>query len=397
MKDVNVRVIQLLFICLYSLLLLQCDSYYRLRGDAFRHAKNHEKALTYYERIPTNKWNVDIMRNMAVSYKHTADTNAVHDLYTRIFNITGKEEDGDALLSVLFHASRTNEIVNVLHTLINTGQDPWYYRKVLLEMYYLHQRTQDVIHTLHSVASTVEGEEDSEIKLALLAKYYDMTTNSITYVKNALQNNPDDAELQKALASEYVFHEMYDEALTQLYRCIEHTPDDAELFHMLGNVYASKDDYTEAEEWLRKALSMDSGNAYIMNNLAYVLLMLDTPPEKEALELARSAVQCVPTIEALDTLGLALYYNESYNSALLYLEKAHEKIAQQDREEPIVDMHTAFVYLACGKTNRAKEYAERAIRESAGITNEFSKEYTFLYTDIIDIYPRSMTNDTYKN
>jgi Tfp pilus assembly protein PilF len=120
--------------------------------------------------------------------------------------------------------------------------------------------------------------------------------------------------------------------------------------------------HAEALPRLREAIKIDPTHAMAHNNLAWLLLAgpkeLRNP--KEALPLARKAVQLDSSATCCNTLGVSLYRNGEIQEAVTFLEKS---LAASKGESGAFDLFfLAMCHHQLGDAARAKDHYDRAVK-----------------------------------
>ena len=105
---------------------------------------------------------------------------------------------------------------------------------------------------------------------------------------------------------------------------ISQEPGNAEYLAAYGGLLYEKGRYSEAESVLRAALTHDSENSSVLNNLAWLYATGPSPfrNPKDALGLALKAAALSPEPFILDTLAEAYYINGRYADAVATIDEA---------------------------------------------------------------------------
>lgn len=122
---------------------------------------------------------------------------------------------------------------------------------------------------------------------------------------------------------------------------------------ILASYYESIKNYEDAEKLYRSVLAKNSEIIAVNNNLAYIMTLNNSTPERmsEALQMALKAATA-NTPETLDTLGWVYYKQNKLPEALENLNKAYEAGGSKS---PIISYHLALVHNAMGNKEEAKK------------------------------------------
>src|SRR5208283_3440835 len=138
------------------------------------------------------------------------------------------------------------------------------------------------------------------------------------------------------------------------------SPEDQEyVLYVQGSIFERQKKYDQAEETFKKVLSTDPLNASASNYLGYMLadrgVRLD-----ESVKYIQKALELEPNNGAyLDSLGWAYFKMGRYDLAQPPLEAAARLI----QNDPTIHEHLGNLYLRMGKTARAQEEWQRALKE----------------------------------
>ncbi len=141
-------------------------------------------------------------------------------------------------------------------------------------------------------------------------------------------------------------------------------PTTAEPFFVMGMVEEKSGNFEQAVINYRKVLTMDSHNAVVLNNLAFLLADHGQPQQlDEALKLAQEVRALVPANASIDdTMGWAYYKKGIYRSAIEQLEDAEKLDAQQHTQSALHQYHLAMAYFMNNDPKRGNEKLAVALR-----------------------------------
>ncbi len=128
----------------------------------------------------------------------------------------------------------------------------------------------------------------------------------------------------------------------------------------MADVYARAGDYSAAKTAYRAALSLQPGDAEVLNNLANVQIRLKDPG---SVKTAETALANAPgNALVIDTLGWALFNNGQIDKALQSLRDARLR----QPANPEIRYHLAAVLAQSGRNNEAIEEVSAALATGVG-------------------------------
>ncbi len=116
---------------------------------------------------------------------------------------------------------------------------------------------------------------------------------------------------------------------------------DLQVATSLAGMYSQAKNYAKAEEYYLLALSLDSLNPVIINNLAAFYIENDTNIDEALAIVSRALLSHPDNYDCLDTKGRGLYKQERYQEALEILQKSWHI-----RMQNAIYNHSAFLHLA---------------------------------------------------
>jgi tetratricopeptide (TPR) repeat protein len=154
-----------------------------------------------------------------------------------------------------------------------------------------------------------------------------------------------------------------DQALSTWSQAARENPEEAGFYSASGLVYARKHDLEKAKSSYEMALELKPDDPEISNNLAFTLLLTNGNLDR-ALELARSARRGMPdSPEVADTLGLALYQEGAYESAISMFQEAIKLSAKNKlAENPTYYYQLGLAYEKAAKPALARQHFEHVLK-----------------------------------
>jgi tetratricopeptide (TPR) repeat protein len=223
--------------------------------------------------------------------------------------------------------------------------------------------------TLVAQQAALAMPKDKVIQLMLAGQLADSgkPEEGIKLAKAQLRGNPDDRDVNLALAQMYTRLRRWKEAADEIDAAdaLSTKQDDKIYIDFLrGALNERQKHYDSAEEEFRKILVIDANNGMTLNYLGYMLgdrgVKLD-----EALAMVQKAVQLDPQNGAyLDSLGWVYFKMGQYALAEANLRKATERMAK----DPAVHDHLGELYEKTGRLKMAAGQWEQSLQEYARTT-----------------------------
>jgi tetratricopeptide (TPR) repeat protein len=185
---------------------------------------------------------------------------------------------------------------------------------------------------------------------------------AVTQLQTLLTNRPIDRSIYISIAQVYLQAKRFEPAEQAIQKALDlsPSPEDQEFaLFVQGSIFERQKKYDQAEQTFKRVLSVDPLNSSASNYLGYMLadrgIRLD-----ESLKYIQKALELEPGNAAyLDSLGWAYFKMGRYDLAEKPLENAATKI----QNDPTIHEHLGNLYLREGKTGRAQEEWQRALKE----------------------------------
>ena len=146
---------------------------------------------------------------------------------------------------------------------------------------------------------------------------------SIQFFQQALEVDPDEADVHDAIATAYFHVKEYDKAVGHFTRVTQLRPKDAKAYINLGAVYNRKEDFAKAAEMLKKAISRDGHSVEAYYNLGIAYRGLKQPAM--AINSYKEALKINPRmLDALQNLGNTYLEMNNVKAAIEQYHKALE-------------------------------------------------------------------------
>ena len=185
---------------------------------------------------------------------------------------------------------------------------------------------------------------------------------AVTHLEAFLAHRPIDRSIYISIAQVYLQAKRFEAAQQAIQKALDLSPNPEDQKYALfvqGAIYERQKKYDEAEQTFKKVLDVDPLNASASNYLGYMLADRGIRLE-ESVKYIQKALELDPNNGAyLDSLGWAYFKMGRYDLAEPSLEKAASRI----QDDPTIHEHLGNVYLRLGKTSRAQEEWQRALKE----------------------------------
>ena len=185
-----------------------------------------------------------------------------------------------------------------------------------------------------------------------------------SYLKKAVELNPDLPMLQTSLGDFYMRQHLMDKAKNQYLTALRKAPDSLPALMMLGIIYENEKNYSKAQESYEKVLKINPRYAPAANNLAFLYAEHGGNIDV-ALNLAQIAKEQLPEdARVSDTLGWIYYKKNVPGTAITYLKEAADKIP----DNPVIRYHLGMAYYKKGNRDLAQKELNAALRINSGFT-----------------------------
>ncbi len=211
--------------------------------------------------------------------------------------------------------------------------------------------------------------KDKAIQLMLAGQLADSgkAEEGLKLAKAQLHGNPDDRDVDLALAQMYTRLRRWKEAADEIDAADTlSTKQDDKIYidFYRGALDERQKHYDSAEEEFRKILAIDANNSNTLNYLGYMLADRGVKLD-DALAMVQKAVQLDPQNGAyLDSLGWVYFKMGQYALAEVNLRKAIERMAK----DPAVHDHLGELYEKTGRLKLAAGQWELSLQEYARTT-----------------------------
>jgi adenylate cyclase len=182
----------------------------------------------------------------------------------------------------------------------------------------------------------------------LLAPFPESLEEAKSYIKKALELDPDSAEARVSHAEELVYEYRFFEAAQEFRRAIALNPSYAQAHHWYSNCLAELGRDEESHAEILIAEELDPLSAAITITAIYVFLDLGRYDEVE--KRLKKIVEIDPSSPLVNEAFMVYHFTrKEWDKATIYLEKMRADVSN----DPYIDADFAYIYGATGKTDEA--------------------------------------------
>lgn len=245
---------------------------------------------------------------------------------------------------------------------------------LIIETLRLQHQPDKAMAEAESAVKAFPKDQDLTVLYATLLGEAGHVDEAVAKLRGLLSNRPIDRGIYISIAQVYLQAKRFDPALEAVQKALDFSPkpeDQEYALFVQASIYEREKKYDQAEQIFKKVLSFDPLNASASNYLGYMLadrgIRLD-----ESVKYIQKALELEPNNGAyLDSLGWAYFKMGRYDLAEPPLEAAARLI----QNDPTIHEHLGNLYLRMGKTARAQEEWERALKEwPAAVSSDFDSE-----------------------
>ena len=215
-----------------------------------------------------------------------------------------------------------------------------HYSEARTQMAAIYEKRGDFAKAREEVQSAIAVEPSRPLELysaQLLSKGGDFE-GAIEFLKELLEDQPDDDEVIYNLGVVYGENDQTDQAISYMRRSLELNPDNASALNYIGYTFAERgENLDEAEEMIMRAIELRPDDGYIVDSLGWVYYM-----------------RARPLVEA-----------GRREQAKRYLERAIAELERADEltgGDPVISEHLGDTYLLQGERKRALDKFEEALQ-----------------------------------
>lgn len=197
-------------------------------------------------------------------------------------------------------------------------------------------------------------------------------------LRKAIELAPKQVQPRMMLAAYYRETNRVDLAIEQYREAKELAPQDSSVPMALGMLLEAQGKIEEAKEEYRAVLRIDQGQAIAKNNLAWLLVNVESPSAEDldrALELAQSAKEAMPNDPSIaDTLGWVMLKKNIPAAAITLFREAVEGFSKEHPLRGTARYHLARAYQTNGQIDDAIAELRKAIEETPAFAERAAAE-----------------------
>ena len=305
--------------------------FYKIRGKLLRENDNPVCALQWYNRVPAEKQDVDLLLGIAECYSQLDDYTNLVKTYRKICSVTNEESFLKTLIWLEKETGDFNSGIEDTRKLLSINPDSWRYKQLLILMMINADLSNKLEKTVADFENNMNETASNNFRIAKLWQLINMTSNAVSNFEKCVDENPSNDIWRISLAKAQIENKQFIPALTNLLLIVDDYSDDSDFQKTLGFIYNSLEDYDNAVKFYRRSIRLNQQDYLALNNLAYVLLLQDENIN-EAYELAQSSVQIKQKSFTVDTLAYAYYKLGEYKTALKYLKKSEKLLKDEEKD-----------------------------------------------------------------
>ncbi len=200
--------------------------------------------------------------------------------------------------------------------------------------------------------------EDAVIHASYILSENKQNEEAIKILREAIENEPQNAEFKYYLGTFYEDSEQFDKAEEFIRAAIELDEDNPRYYFRLGVIYDKWDRKEDSMATMRKVIELDPKHANALNYLGYTYADLGTNLD-EAEQLIKEALKYKPDDGYItDSLGWVYYKKGEFEKALQYLKKAVQLVP----DDPIMLEHLGDAYLKLNDKANALKYYQQSLK-----------------------------------
>ncbi|HXQ93456.1 MAG TPA: adenylate/guanylate cyclase domain-containing protein [Nitrososphaerales archaeon] len=201
-----------------------------------------------------------------------------------------------------------------------------------------------------------------------------------SYIKKALELDPDIAEARVSLAEELIYEYKFREAEQQFRRAISLNPSYATAHHWYANCLATLGLKDKSFSEMMLAEELDPLSSIITVSAVYVCL--EVGDFESAQKRLRKLVEIDPSSPLVNE-GFMVYHfgRREWEEAMRYI----EKMRKEDPNDPYLDADMAYIYAITGRKKEALELIEKVNREIPETAGTKYSLIAFVYSAFDDL------------
>ncbi len=233
---------------------------------------------------------------------------------------------------------------------------------LIIETLRIEHQPDQAMAEADSAVKTYPKDQDLAVLRATMLGEQGHVDEAVNLLQTFITNRPIDRTIYISISQIYLQAKRFDDAEQAVQKALDLSPNPEDREYALfvqGSIYERQKKYDEAEQTFKKVLSTDPLNASASNYLGYMLADRGVRLE-ESVKYIQDALKLDPNNGAyLDSLGWAYFKMGRYDLAQEPLESAARLI----QNDPTIHEHLGNLYLRQGKTARAEEEWQRALKE----------------------------------
>ncbi|MFC1552031.1 tetratricopeptide repeat protein [Candidatus Latescibacterota bacterium] len=222
-----------------------------------------------------------------------------------------------------------------------------------------YSRTEKIDEARNAVEKALQIDNslaEAHTVLAWISLYYGWDFLSAeSGFKKAIELNPGYAGAHQQYAKYLRIMGRFDESIIEIKRARELDPMPLGTYAEAIAIYLLLEKYNEALAQYRKSIEIDPDNVYAQYHLAR--LYCKQEKFSKAIEIYRKLKDIYGDSDSLEA---RIGYTYGLSGDRVAAEKILQELIEKSKEEPVLSIHIALIYLGLGETDKAFEWLEKA-------------------------------------
>lgn len=255
-------------------------------------------------------------------------------------------------------SGKTDDAVALVEAYLKENPASTEVRFTLAALYQETKRYEAALAAFDEVLKAKPDHVEATAQKARTLQLMGKTTEAITLLQKAIQDQPEETRLHEFLAVMYSDQRRFDDAVKVLEDALQYRPEDFDLRYQYGGALDSAGRKQEGLAQMRVLLEIDPENSDVLNFVGYTYAEMGIRLSEAELYI-RKALEADPDNGyIIDSLGWVYYKQAEYKKAAESLEKA----VTLTGDEAVIIEHLADTYVKLDLKREALYLYRRALR-----------------------------------
>ena len=347
--------------------------------ELYKEKKNTRETLKIYQDILKRNPN-NIRASMELGYYYYSDGKVA--LAEEIFKKLGQRSIAEFEVIVLviqlyLDKKKYDEGIVILQGMLKAVPDSPEINHVAGIAFYGKKDNPAALKYFMKVTAESRFYEDAVIHASYILSENKQNEEAIQLLRDAIENEPQNAEFKYYLGTFYEDSEQFDKAAEFIKAAIELDQDNPRYHFRLGVVYDKWNRKEDSMATMRKVIELDPKHANALNYLGYTYADLGTNLD-EAEQLIKEALKYKPNDGYItDSLGWVYYKKGEFEKAVQYLQKAVQMVP----DDPIMLEHLGDAYLKLNDKAKALKYYNKSLKNKEKDKEELERKIRSISSD----------------